>query len=149
MLQKTFTVASGFCVWPSTPVVPTTTPGGALRVTDIAARESASELPAWIVNPPALPPGRVGKNNCTFAFGQNVPQWNFHPDAGCWEHAGPDGWTRQQYQKLHIRVSLSAAAVLEMVCYPVCRAPVRQPALHEPTYWTERLRCCVVSFVCH
>jgi hypothetical protein len=32
-------------------------------------------------------------------FGEVVPQWDFHADAGCWEHSGPDGWTRQQYQQ--------------------------------------------------
>jgi len=64
--------------------------------------EKTGELPAWIVNPPTLPPGRVGKNNCKFEFGVDTPKWDFHPDAGCWEHAGPDGWTRQQFQKLHV-----------------------------------------------
>jgi hypothetical protein len=32
----------------------------------------------------------------------DTPKWDFHPDAGCWEHTGPDGWTRQQFQKLHV-----------------------------------------------
>jgi len=63
---------------------------------------SASELPNWIRNPSTLPPGKVGKNNCTFPFGQNVPQWNFHPNAGCWEQDGEDGWTRQQFQAIHV-----------------------------------------------
>jgi len=67
-------------------------------VTDAAA----SGLPEWIANPSTLPPGRVGKNNCTFAFGPVVPQWDFHPDAGCWETDGEDGWTRQQFQSIHI-----------------------------------------------
>jgi hypothetical protein len=64
--------------------------------------QKTGQLPDWIVNPPTLPPGRVGKNNCKFAFGVDVPKWDHHPDAGCWEHAGPDGWTRQQFQKLHV-----------------------------------------------
>lgn len=63
--------------------------------------QSTGQLPDWIVNPPTLPPGRVGKNNCKFQFGVDTPKWDFHPDAGCWEHAGPDGWTRQQFQKIH------------------------------------------------
>ena len=58
-----------------------------------------SVIPSWIINPETLPAGRRGKNNCTFAFGQVVPQWDFHADAGCWEHPGPDGWTRNQQYK--------------------------------------------------
>lgn len=59
-------------------------------------------IPSWILNPETMPPGRRGKNNCTFAFGQDVPQWDFHADAGCWERSGPDGWTRQQRSKIHV-----------------------------------------------
>src|SRR4051812_7017130 len=61
-----------------------------------------AQLPDWITEPATLPAGLVGQNNCPFPFGQIVPQWNFHPEAGCWEHAGPDGWTRQQFQRIHI-----------------------------------------------
>jgi hypothetical protein len=63
---------------------------------------TANQLPDWIVNPKTLPPGRVGKNNCKLPFGVDVPDWKFHQDAGCWERPGPDGWTRQQFQKLHV-----------------------------------------------
>jgi hypothetical protein len=58
-------------------------------------------IPSWILNPETLPPG-TSKNNCTFAFRQDVPQWDFHADAGCWERSGPDGWTRQQQYKIHV-----------------------------------------------
>ena len=47
-------------------------------------------IPAWITNPEEFPVNLQGTNNCTFAFGQSVPQWDFHPDAGCWERPG---WT--------------------------------------------------------
>lgn len=73
-----------------------------LVICGVADTPIANALPAWIVYPSTLPQGRVGKNNCTFAFGQVVPQWDFHPDAGCWEYQGPDGWTRQQQQKIHV-----------------------------------------------
>src|SRR5215475_10466913 len=65
---------------------------------------TTGQLPDWIINPPTLPPGRVGKNNCTFKFRYDIPKWDFHPDAGCWERPGPGGWTRQQFQKLHTPV---------------------------------------------
>ena len=59
-----------------------------------------SGLPSWITSPDPMPPGRQGQNNCTFAFGQNG-QVDFHPDGGCWEHAGPDHLTRQQLHDVH------------------------------------------------
>jgi hypothetical protein len=68
----------------------------------VADTPTANELPDWVVNPSTLPPGRVGKNNCKFPFDVEVPKWNFHPDAGCWETKGRDGWTRQQFQKIHV-----------------------------------------------
>jgi len=74
---------------------------GAVLILALLAACGAT-LPAWIVSPATLPLGRVGKNNCTFPFGQTVPQWDFHSDAGCWEYPGPDGWTRQQFEKIHI-----------------------------------------------
>src|SRR5262252_5650305 len=71
------------------------------ETTAIVQRDTI-DLPSWVASPAVLPAGQVGQNNCTFPFGQDVPQWNFHPDAGCWERPGPDGWTRQQFQKIHI-----------------------------------------------
>ena len=88
----------------SPPVAPspsrTVQVGGA--VGSLQATPSPSSLPAWITQPTTLPDGRVGRNNCSFPFGQDVPQWDFHADAGCWEHDGPDGWTRNQQQRIHI-----------------------------------------------
>jgi len=63
---------------------------------------TANQLPDWIVNPATLPPGRVGKNNCKFEFGHEGADLKVHRDAGCWEHEGPGGWTRQQFQKIHV-----------------------------------------------
>src|SRR5262249_13708869 len=63
---------------------------------------TASQLPDWIVNPATLPPGKVGKNNCKFEFGHEGADWKVHHDAGCWEHEGQGGWTRQQFQKIHV-----------------------------------------------
>jgi hypothetical protein len=84
-------VLLGGCAAPDTPSGPTTQPlveSGAPVEGSVLA-QLASELPAWIVEPSTLPVGRTGKNDCTFPFGQDIPQWDFHPDAGCWEHAGP------------------------------------------------------------
>jgi hypothetical protein len=73
-----------------------------LVVCGVADTPTASALPDWIVNPSTLPSDRVGKNNCKFEFDVKVPKWDFHPDAGCWETDGPGGWTRQQFQKIHV-----------------------------------------------
>lgn len=139
------------CGGPSTPVAPTTTLGRALQVTDVAATKSASELPDWIVNPAVLPPGRVGTNNCTFAFGQNVPQWDFHPDAGCWEHIGPDGWTRNQQQRIHVP-QLAACGGLpgDANAIRVCRAPgLANPCSIDAVTGPAGCARCVVNPVCH
>jgi hypothetical protein len=109
-LERTATGVAGIlfglagCATPDRPSGRTTQPlveSGAPVEGSVLA-QLASELPAWIVEPSTLPVGRTGKNDCTFPFGQDVPQWDFHPDAGCWEHAGPDGWTRQQFERIHI-----------------------------------------------
>ena len=54
--------------------------------------------PAWVLQPEALPPGLQGQNNCTFA---EPGQWDAHPEGGCWERPGPDGWSRQQSNSIH------------------------------------------------
>ncbi len=88
------------------------------------AAPAADELPAWITEPSALPAGLVGTNNCTFPFGPKVPQWDFHPDAGCWEHAGPDGWTRQQFQRIHIpHYAFCGGGPGDATAIRICRAP--------------------------
>jgi hypothetical protein len=84
---------------------PTDTPLTAVEGGSVASlSENAGPplLPAWVTHPEAFPKGLEGRNNCTFAFGQTIPQWDFHPDAGCWERPGPDGWTRQQQHLLHV-----------------------------------------------
>src|SRR6185295_15318278 len=70
------------------------------RLPAATVTKADSELPSWITNPDPMPAGRQGKNNCTFAFGQDA-QWDFHPDGGCWEHNGPDHLTRQQLNDVH------------------------------------------------
>jgi hypothetical protein len=93
------------CAAPDTgpaPTAPSLVERSASRIGGLVVLQTATGLPAWIVEPSALPPGTVGKNSCTFSLGPNVPQWDFHADAGCWEHAGPDGWTRQQFERIHI-----------------------------------------------
>jgi hypothetical protein len=65
----------------------------------------------WIYNPPALPKGRIGKNNCSpefpFGFGGDP---EFHPvdandpiTSSCWQKDEThDGWARQQLHAVHI-----------------------------------------------
>jgi hypothetical protein len=139
------------CGGPSTPMAPTTTSGGGLQVADIAATESVNELPDWIVNPAALPLGRVGMNNCTFAFGQNVPQWDFHPDAGCWEHTGPDGWIRNQQQRVHVpQLPACGGGPGDANAIRVCLAPgLANPCFIDAVTGPAGCARCVVNPVCH
>src|ERR1041384_700055 len=86
--------------------------------------QAADTLPDWIAYPETLPAGVQGTNNCTFAFGQDVPQWDFHPDAGCWERPGPDGWTRQQFYRIHVpRASFCKNKEGDATAIRVCRNP--------------------------
>jgi hypothetical protein len=70
-------------------------PGNPIEATVVAASLQASLGPplllAWITDPEKLPAGLMGRNNCTFAFGQATAQWDLHPDGACWERPGPDG----------------------------------------------------------
>lgn len=142
------------CAAPDTPSSPTRQLSLASGETGNAALAiSASRLPSWVINPSALPDGRIGKNNCKFPFGQNVPQWDFHPDAGCWEHAGPDGWTRQQFQQIHVPIFPSCGGGSgDATAIVVCRAGgsgQRSPCLIDPL--TRGVGCarCVVNPRCH
>jgi hypothetical protein len=142
------------CAVPSTPTGPTTAANWAqTTVADIAADRAVGELAAWIVHPPDLPPGRVGKNNCTFPFGQVVPQWDFHADAGCWEHRGPDGWTRQQYKRIHIPSSpLCGGGPGDGIAIRVCRVGGRgqpSPCLIDASTGQNGCARCVATTVCH
>lgn len=67
-------------------------------------RAAVSGMPRWITEPDEFPEGMKGTNNCTFAFGRNGAQWDFHGEGGCWERPGPDGWTRQQQHLVHVPV---------------------------------------------
>ena len=148
-------LALAACAGPDTPSSPTRQPlvAGGAEIGNSAAALSGSELPAWIVEPSTLPRGRTGKNNCTFPFGQNVPQWDFNPDAGCWEHAGPDGWTRQQIQRIHVPSFPSCGGGPgDATAIIVCRAGGAgqpSPCLIDPL--TRGVGCarCVVNPTCH
>jgi hypothetical protein len=126
---------------------------GALPSANAVVPPTASELAAWIVEPSTLPPERVGKNNCTFPFGQNVPQWNFHADAGCWERPGPDGWTRNQFQRIHIPSSpFCNGGPGDANAIRVCRAGEpgqRSPCSIDPVTGSDGCARCVVHPTCH
>jgi hypothetical protein len=141
------------CATPGTPSSSTqqTRVGGGPLVGGSVLAQSASGLPAWIVEPPTLPSGRVGQNNCTFAFGLVVPQWDFHPDAGCWEHAGPDGWTRQQFQKIHVPSHPACGGGPgDATAIRVCQAPgLANPCSPDQTTGSNGCAQCVVNTECH
>jgi len=110
-------------------------------------------IPSWILNPETLPLGRRGKNNCTFAFEQVVPQWDFHPDAGCWEQPGPDGWTRNQQYKIHIpNFPPCGGGPGDANVIRVCRlgGPGQpQPCFIDPSTGPNGCARCVVNPECH
>ena len=65
-----------------------------------ASLKAAPEgIPAWVLEPEALPAGLQGQSNCTFPA---EGQWDVHPDGGCWERPGPDQWIRQQSNRNHV-----------------------------------------------
>ncbi len=127
--------------------------GDSTSLTMPTIMQVAGSIPSWILNPATLPPGRMGKNNCTFAFGQVVPQWDFHPDAGCWEHSGPDGWTRQQFQKIHIpNLASCGGGPGDATAIRVCRLGGQgqpQPCFIDPTTGPNGCARCVVNPECH
>lgn len=114
---------------------------------------TASQPPDWIVNPATLPPGRVGKNNCKFEFEVDTPKWDVHPEAGCWEHAGPDGWTRQQFQKIHVpKFPQCGGRPGDATAIRVCRPGGQgqpSPCLIDKTTGPKGCARCVVSSTCH
>jgi hypothetical protein len=111
-------------------------------------------LADWIVNPATLPEGRIGKNNCTtFPFPSEY-QWNLHPDGGCWEHSGPDGWTRVQFQRVHIPSGFASCGggSGDATAIQVCRAGSRgqpSPCLIDPVTGPRGCARCVVNPTCH
>lgn len=130
---------------PSTPLEPST-----LSLTAQSVNEPPA-IPAWITDPLVLPAGLRGRNNCTFAFGQVVPQWDFHSDAGCWERPGPDGWTRQQQYRIHVpQLALCGGGPGDVSPIRVCRAPgLANPCPINPTTGPNGCAICVRSFICH
>ena len=126
--------------------------GSPLLAQSVAA-QTAIGLPSWIVEPSTLPSGRVGKNNCTFPFGANVPQWDFHSDAGCWEHSGPDGWTRQQFQRLHVpNFAACGGRPGDATAIRVCRpggAGQASPCLLDASTGPTGCVRCIVNPTCH
>jgi hypothetical protein len=108
-------------------------------------------IASWILNPDTLPPGRMGKNNCTFAFGQVVPQWDFHPDAGCWERPGPEGWTRNQQYKIHVpQHDACGGGPADVSPIRVCLAPgLANPCPINATTGPNGCALCVRSVICH
>ena len=113
---------------------------------------SPSPLPAWILEPATLPDGRVGKNNCTFAFPTDY-QWDVHPDGGCWQHNVADGWTRQQFQRMHIPAFASCGGGPgDATAIRVCRAGGAgqpSPCLIDPRTGPNGCSRCVVNPTCH
>lgn len=83
----------GACSSPTSPLEGT---GGSDRTASLKAHEPG--IPAWVLNPQALPAGLQGRNNCTF---EEPGRWDAHPEGGCWERPGPDGWTRHQSNAIH------------------------------------------------
>ena len=148
-----FLVACGAANAPAAPSLQPVVGSGGLLVGDPVVTAAASGLPDWILNPATLPPGRVGKNNCTFAFGQDVPQWDFHADAGCWERPGPDGWTRNQQSRVHIpsfRACGGGPGDAEVI--RVCRvggAGQPNPCTLDPLTGPAGCARCVINPTCH
>ena len=70
----------------------------ALRPVDGDDEDEEIGIPAWVAHPEVLPAGHQGQSNCTFG---SAGQWDAHPEGGCWEHPGPDGWTREQRNANH------------------------------------------------
>lgn len=116
-----------------------------------ARADHAMSIPAWALQPENFPPGLKGTNNCTFRFGQNVPQWNFHEDAGCWERNAPDGWTRQQQHRIHVPALVECnGGPADLSPIRICRAPgLENPCPINPTTGPNGCALCVRSFNCH
>ena len=134
--------------------------GGMLsgRVGTQSVSQGASEAPllaAWITDPESLPVGLRGQNNCTFAFGVDIPnaQWDFHPEGGCWERPGPDGWTRQQQHHVHVpQHARCGGGAGDVSPIRVCRpggAGQPNPCLENPTTGPTGCAICVRSLACH
>ena len=139
------------CSGPVSPSLSSTiqinSPLGSLR-----SESATSSLPVWITEPVVLPDGRVGKNNCTFALPLGYA-WDAHPDGGCWEHQAPEGWTRQQSQKIHVPSFPSCGGGPgDATFIRVCRAGGRgqpSPCLIDPITGPNGCARCVINPTCH
>ena len=141
------------CTIPDTKMGPTPVRTGAIALELADVMASPTGIAAWILAPPDLPAGWVGKSNCTFLFGPLNARWDFHPEGGCWEHPGPDGWTRQQFQRVHVPSFASCGGGPgDATAIRVCRtggqgqpSPCPIDALTGPTGCAR----CVVNPQCH
>jgi hypothetical protein len=147
-----FGVLGCFVVACSNPSAPSGAAEAPVATVASAAAVGPPALPAWILNPVVVPKGRQGKNNCTFALGPNAASgiWNFHPDGACWEHGGPDGWTRQHQNVIHVPSHAACeGGPADVSPIRICRpGGAGQPT---PCGTTGPLGCaiCVRSVVCH
>ena len=137
----------------SAPVSPAAAGSVLAGTTPVAVKTpSPSVLPAWIAEPATLPDGKVGKNNCTFAF-VSGSQWDAHPEGGCWERVGVDGWTRQQIQKIHVpNFASCGGGPGDATAIRVCRAGgAGQPSPCTIDLQTGPNGCarCVINPTCH
>ena len=116
-----------------------------------AALAKAASIPSWVLYPENLPRGLQGTNNCTFKFGPNVPKWDFHEDAGCWERPGPDGWIRQQAHKIHVpELAECNGGPGDASPIRICQAPgLENPCPINPTTGPAGCAQCIRSFSCH
>ena len=108
-------------------------------------------LPSWITEPAHFPEDLMGRNNCSFAFGQPTAQWDFHSDGACWERPGPDGWTRQQQHRIHVRqLAACGGGSGDVSPVRVCRAPGQpNPCLINPTTGPTGCALCIRNVACH
>lgn len=117
----------------------------------VALASNTSPIPAWVLHPTNFPPGLKGTNNCTFGSVLNVPNWNFHADAGCWERPGPDGWVRQQQHKIHVPALAECnGGAGDVSPIRICKAAgLENPCPINPTTGPNGCAQCVRSFSCH
>ena len=108
-------VSLGACSSPTSPLEGITLSEGSSSL-------KAGAIPAWVLEPEALPAGLQGQSKCTFGF---AGQWDAHPEGGCWERPGPDQWIRQQANLLHNEsLNLCGGGPGDVAQIRVCNADV-------------------------
>lgn len=141
------------CAGPTAP--PNASVAGPTAIGPVELGGGQPPLPAWILEPAAVPEGLRGVNNCTFPFGPNAADgvWDYHPEGACWERPGPDGWTRQQQNVVHVpQHVLCGGGPADVSPIRICRAGgPGQPTPCDVNPVTGPLGCaiCVRSVVCH